>query len=59
MRSKREEVTVSQRGGALTAGKVHQNRGVKHRLNGNTEPLILRQLFCLVFNLTAGRRNPA
>lgn len=48
MRSEGEEVTVSQRGGALAAGKVHQNCGVEHRLYSNAEPLTLRQLFTLV-----------
>lgn len=54
MRSKGEEVTVSQRGGAFTTGKVHQNCGVEHWLNGNIEPLTLRQLFSLVVDMTTG-----
>lgn len=49
---------MSQCGGALTAGEVHQNCGMKHRLHGNTEPLTLRELFRLGFNLTAGCGNP-
>lgn len=56
MCSEGEEVTVSQRGGALAAGKVHQNCGVQHRLNGDTELLTLRLLFSLVVvvGMTAG-----
>lgn len=49
---------MSQCGGAFAAGEVHQNCGVKQRLNSNTVTLTLRQLFCLVVaGLTTGCRN--
>lgn len=50
---------MSQCGGALTAGEVHQNCGMKHRLHSNTEALTLGELFRLVFKLAAGCANPA
>lgn len=58
MCSKRQEVTVSQCGGALAAGEVHQNCGVEHRLHSHTEALALCELFRLAFPLTAGCGDP-
>lgn len=42
-----EEVSVPQRSGALTAGKVHQDCGVEHWLDSHTESLTLGQFFSL------------
>lgn len=48
---------MTQRGGALTPGEVHQNCSVEDGLHNDTDALVLRFFYLAVVDVATGGRN--